>query len=59
VTLGGATTAKGVMYSVSAAAGAICPAADLVSTNKVTWLGYATDAAGGFVLARKSTGVAV
>ena len=36
----GATTAIGILYVVSAAAGKICPSADLVSTNKVTVIGF-------------------
>jgi hypothetical protein len=59
LTLGGATTAKTTSYMVSAAAGKICPQADLVSTNKITYLGYATDAVGTFVFNKKATGAVV
>lgn len=37
----GATTVAGTVYVVSATAGGIAPNADLVSTNKVTLIGYA------------------
>lgn len=37
----GATLAVGQVYCVSATSGAICPYADLVSTNRVTILGVA------------------
>jgi len=59
VTLGGSTTAKTTSYMVSAAAGKICPQADLISTNKITYLGYATDAVGTFVFNKKATGAVV
>jgi len=55
----GATTAKTTAYMVSAAAGAICPQADLVSTNKITYVGYATDTAGSFVVNIRQTGAVV
>ena len=55
----GATTAKTTTYMVSAAAGGVAPQADLVSTNKITRLGYATDAAGAFVVDIKNTGASV
>lgn len=55
----GATTAKTTTYMVSAAAGGICPQADLVSTNKVSIVGYATDTAGTFVVLRRLTGAVV
>lgn len=42
----GATTAAGVFYYVSTAAGGIAPVADLASTNKVTIVGYATGTSG-------------
>lgn len=35
----GATPTVGVMYCVSATAGGICPQADLVSTNKISFIG--------------------
>lgn len=41
ITIGG-TVAATLVYVVSATAGGICPIADLVSTNKLTILGYAT-----------------
>ncbi len=40
----GATLAVGQVYCVSATSGAICPYADLVSTNRVTILGVAVTA---------------
>jgi predicted transcriptional regulator len=55
----GATTAKTTTYMVSAAAGAICPQADLVSTNKISRVGYATDTTGTLVVDRKATGAVV
>jgi len=36
----GGTVVAGTPYVVSATAGGICPHADLVSTNKVTFVGY-------------------
>jgi hypothetical protein len=41
----GATLAVGQVYCVSATSGAICPYADLVSTNRVTILGVASTTA--------------
>lgn len=55
----GATTAKGVEYVVSAAAGGVAPLGDLVSTNKYTRLGYATGTTGAFVVDIKNTGVTI
>lgn len=55
----GATTSKAVTYFVSAAAGGVAPQADLVSTNKISRLGYATATDGSFVVDIKNTGVAV
>jgi hypothetical protein len=55
----GATTTKATTYVVSATAGGVAPQADLVSTNKIVRLGYATDAVGAFVVDIKNTGVAV
>lgn len=55
----GATTAKTTAYVVSATSGGICPQADLVSTNKITYAGYATDVAGTFVIMNKQTGAVV
>jgi predicted transcriptional regulator len=55
----GATTAKTTTYMLSAAAGGICPQADLVSTNKVVELGYASDTAGTFIVHIVPTGVVV
>ncbi|MCC6492644.1 MAG: hypothetical protein IT424_06460 [Pirellulales bacterium] len=52
----GATLAVGQAYCVSPAAGAICPYADLVSTNYVTLLGVAT-AADKLALAPLASGV--
>ena len=55
----GATTAKTTTYMVSATAGGIAPQADLVSTNKIVRLGYATATTGEFVVDIKNTGAAV
>jgi hypothetical protein len=46
----GGTTSKATSYCVSAAAGGVAPQADLVSTNRITTIGYATDAVGAFVV---------
>ncbi len=48
----GATTAKTTAYVLSAAAGGIAPQADLVGTNRIVYVGYATDTTGTFVLNR-------
>jgi hypothetical protein len=55
----GATTAKTTAYMLSAALGKICPQADLISTNKIVYVGYATDTTGTFVLRRALTGAVV
>lgn len=55
----GATTAKTTVYVLSAAAGGICPQADLVSTNKIVYIGYATATDGTFVIMRRVTGAVV
>jgi hypothetical protein len=55
----GATTTKATTYMVSATAGGVAPQADLISTNKIVRLGYATDAVGAFVVDIRNTGVAV
>lgn len=55
----GATTAKTTTYVLSAAAGGICPQADLVSTNKIVRIGHAKDTVGGFIVDIKHTGIAV
>jgi hypothetical protein len=55
----GATTAKTTTYMLSAAAGKVCPQADLVSTNKITRIGYATATDGSFVVDIKNTGAVV
>ena len=56
----GATTSKATTYMVSAgAAGGVAPQADLVSTNKIVRLGYATATDGSFVVDIRNTGVAV
>lgn len=57
ITIGG-TIAVGGTYVVSATAGGIAPIADLVSTNYLTYLGYARTAAI-LVLNIKVTGVAL
>lgn len=55
----GATTAKTTAYMVSAAAGGVCPQADLSSGNYITYLGYATATDGTFIVAINSAGVVV
>jgi hypothetical protein len=55
----GATTAKTTTYCVSAAAGGICPQADLTSGQRIAVVGYATGIAGEFVVHRVNRGVAV
>jgi hypothetical protein len=55
----GATTTKATTYVVSATAGGVAPQADLISTNKIVRVGYATDAAGAFVVDIRNTGVSV
>ena len=56
----GATTAAGVFYYVSAAAGGIAPVADLAGTNKVTAVGYATGTSGSvFTVLPIATGAAL
>ncbi len=55
----GATTSKAPIYVVSAAAGAVAPIADLVSTNYITHLGYATATDGAFVVKITATGAVV
>lgn len=52
----GATTAAGVLYYVSAAAGGIGVVADLASTNRVVSLGYATGTGGQFTVRITNTG---
>lgn len=55
----GATTVKTTTYMLSALAGKICPQADLVSTNRICRIGYATGVAGEFVVDIKVTGAVV
>lgn len=55
----GGTTAKTTAYVLSATAGAIAAQADLVSTNKIVYLGYATATDGSFVLNVLNTGAVV
>lgn len=55
----GATTSKATVYVVSAAAGAVAPIADLVSTNYITHLGYATATDGTFLIKITPTGAVV
>jgi hypothetical protein len=55
----GATTTKATTYMVSATAGGVAPQADLTSGQRISRLGYATDAVGAFVVDLKNTGVAV
>lgn len=55
----GGTTSKATTYMVSAAAGGVAPQADLVSTNRIAQIGYATDAVGGFTLQIRNRGITV
>lgn len=55
----GGTTAKTTTYVVSATAGGIAPQADLVSTNRISYVGYATDITGTLALMRRLTGAVV
>jgi hypothetical protein len=55
----GATTVKTTHYVLSATPGGIAPQADLVATNKIVYVGYATDTSGSFVLQVKNTGAVV
>lgn len=55
----GGTTSKATTYCVSATAGGVAPQADLVSTNRITTIGYATDAVGTMVVKIRNRGVAV
>ena len=55
----GATTAKTTTYVVSATPGGVAPQADLVSTNRIVRLGYATATDGTFKVDIKNTGAVV
>ena len=55
----GATTVKTTTYVVSALAGGICPQADLVGTNNICVVGWATDVAGTFIVRPFLTGAVV
>jgi hypothetical protein len=55
----GATTSKATTYVVSATAGGIAPQADLIATNRISYVGYATDTTGTLVLNRRLTGAVV
>lgn len=55
----GGTTAKLTTYCVSAAAGGVAPMADLTSGQRISELGYSTDAVGAFVVKLKYRGVTV
>lgn len=55
----GATTSKATTYVVSATAGGIAPQADLIATNRISYVGYATDATGTFIVRRRLTGAVV
>lgn len=55
----GGTTSKATTYVVSATAGGIAPQADLVATNRISYVGYATDATGTLVVNRRLTGAVV
>lgn len=56
----GATTAKTTTYLVSAAAGGVCPQADISTTGHYhSRIGYATATDGSFVVEPKNTGVTI
>ena len=55
----GATTSKATTYVVSATAGGIAPQADLIATNRISYVGYATDATGTLIVMRRLTGAVV
>ncbi len=55
----GATTVKTTHYVLSATAGGIAPQADLVGTNRIVFVGYATDTAGAFFVRISRTGAVV
>lgn len=55
----GATTVKTVAYVLSATAGGVCPMADLVATNKIVCLGFATDLVGTFLITKRITGAVI
>jgi hypothetical protein len=55
----GATTVKTTTYVLSAAAGGICPQADLVSTNRIVRVGHATDTSGSFYVDINAIGAVV
>lgn len=55
----GATTSKATTYVVSATAGGIAPQADLVATNRISYVGYATDTTGTLIVNRRLTGAVV
>lgn len=55
----GATTSKATTYVVSATAGGIAPQADLIATNRISYVGYATDATGTLIVNRRLTGAVV
>jgi len=58
ITIGG-TVAAGTPYVISATAGGIAPFADLGSTNKVTFLGFASTTGAIDMSLKKYTGVAI
>ena len=55
----GATTVKTTAYMVSAAVGGVAPQADLVSTNRIVYLGFATNTTGAFVVSIKNANAVV
>jgi hypothetical protein len=55
----GGTTVKTTVYVLSATAGGVAPLADLIATNKIVHLGYATATDGTFVVKITNTGAAV
>jgi hypothetical protein len=54
----GATTVKGI-YALSATPGGIAPLADLIATNRIVYVGYATTTTGTFVVSKLLTGAVV
>ena len=57
VVLGGSTTVKTTTYVLSAAYGGICPQADLITTQRLVYVGFARDLVGTFQLMRNNPGV--
>jgi hypothetical protein len=55
--IGAAATLKTTTYCLSAAYGGVCPQADLITTNRLVVIGYATDLVGNMLLDINNTGV--